>query len=177
MTEQQSRDIVDILSERLGVHYYASIDDGRARIVETIAEELRLDRARAEETLERLLEAGRIRYVTGTERDVVRDVAPRDGDHSDHREDATNRSDSLVVNAIPGAGGPQQGTSGLSAGAVAPVAAGGTSSNAPGAPLAAAIPLDHSAEEAQRAGYWDFSEARGVVPSDSRKGQVEPAGI
>lgn len=189
MTEhdQESRDVVGVLRDRLGVRYQASIDDGRAEIVRVLADELKIGRDEADSMTSQLIDSGRIRYVTGVERDVEYDTEA----HQDERGDAdnrrgaagvvapdlTDRTDILQANAIPGGGGPQTTASGLHAGAAAPVAA-GSSGAAPGAlPLAAGVDIGAGAEEQQRRGFWDFGAgAAGVVPSTTRKGQVEPRG-
>jgi hypothetical protein len=182
VTEHESRDLVEALSARLGNRHYSSIDDGRADIVSAVADEMHVSRDEADGITQRLIDSGRIRYVTGTERDVEHDVEAQDDEHSDRAnrmraEGMTDRSDTLRANAIPGQGGPDAVSSGLTGAAVAPVAVAPGSSTPAAAPLAAGVPLAASADELQRGGYWDLSGAKGVVPSDARKGQVEPAGI
>lgn len=178
MTERQSDavDVVEILRDRLGVTYHASIDGGRGEIVGVIADELNVGRDEAEEILRMQMEAGRIRYVVGSEVDPVGNPEVQDDRARRGDEGVTDRSDNLRVNAIPGQGGPDAATSGLTAGAAAPLVAGGTTSPA-AAPLAAGVDIGGSAEDLQRGGYWEFAGDRaGVVPSSTRKGQVEPKG-
>lgn len=182
MTEHESRDLVEALSARFGPRHYSSIDDGRADLVGAIADELHVGRDEADMMFQRMVDSDRIRYVTGTERDVEHDVEAQDDEHSDRlnrmrAEGLTDRTDNLQVNAIPGQGGPNAATSGLTGPAVAPVAVAPGSSTPAATPLAAGVPLDASAEDLQRGGYWDLSGAKGVRPSETRKGQVEPAGI
>ncbi len=185
--EHEGRDVVDVLRERLGVRYQASIDDGRGEIARVLAGELNIGRDEADSMVSQLIDSGRIRYVTGVERDVEYDVTAQRDEHSDVDSrrgapglvapDLADRSDNLSVNAIPGQGGPQTTASGLHAGAAAPIAA-GSSGAIPGTlPLAAGLAANADADDPQRAGYWDFgSGAAGVRPSTTRKGQVEPLG-
>jgi hypothetical protein len=182
VTEHESRDLVEALSARFGPRHYSTIDDGRKDLVDAIADELHVNHDEADMMFQRMLDSDRIRYVTGTERDIEHDVEAQDDEHSDRAnrmrdEGLTDRSDNLRVNAIPGQGGPDATTSGLTGAAVGPVAVAPGSSTPAAAPLAAGVPLDASAEELQRGGYWDLSGAKGIRPSETRKGQVEPAGI
>jgi hypothetical protein len=182
VTEHESRDLVEVLSARFGNRHYSTIESGRADLVGAIADEMHVGRDEADTLLQRMIDSDRIRYVTGVERDIEHDVEAQDDEHSDRinrmqDEGLTDRSDNLRVNAIPGQGGPDAVSSGLTGAAVAPVAVAPGSSTPVGAPLAAGVPLGASAEDLQRGGYWDLSGAKGVRPSDSRKGQVEPEGI
>lgn len=183
MTERQNSamDVVEILRDRLGVTYRADIDGGRDKIVRVIADGLRVNRDEAAAVLRQQMDAGRIRYVLGTEADPVEDRAAQHDERSDQAnrradDGFTDRSDNLRANALPGVVGPAGGTSGLMGSPVAPLVAGGTTTP-PATPLAAGVPLDASADDLQRGGYWEFlGDRAGVVPSSTRKGQVEPRG-
>lgn len=182
MTEHESLDLVDALRTRFGPRHYTTLDKGRDDIIGAIADEMNVSRDEAATITERLIESGRIRYVIGTERDVEHDVEAQDDERSDRAnrlrdEGLTDRSENLQANAIPGQGGPDAVSSGLTGSAVGPVAFAPGSSTPGATPAAAGVPLTESAEELQRGGYWDLSDAKGVVPSGARKGQVEPAGI
>jgi hypothetical protein len=183
VTERQNSatDVVEILRDRLGATYRADIDGGRDEIVRVIADGLSVDRDEAATILHQQMEAGRIRYVVGTETDPVEDRAAQHDERSDQanrRDDdgITDRRDTLRASALPGAVGPAGGTSGLMGSPVAPLVAGGTTTP-PATPLAADAPLAASADDLQRGGYWEFlGDRAGVVPSSTRKGQVEPRG-
>lgn len=181
MTERQGRDLLGALRERLGVRYRARLDDGRAELVRVAGDALGVGRDEAGRAVGELIDSGRIRYVVGTEQDVEHDVAAQGDERSDTvegRDDgATDRSDNLTINAIPGRGNDRSGgVSGITSGATAPLVQGGFV--APGAtPLAAGVDIGDNAAERQAMGYWDLGEgAAGVVPSSTRKGQVEPRG-
>ena len=180
MGKHQEHDVVEILRDRLGMHYRSSMDSGRDEIVRVIAAELNVGRDEAEQIMRQQLDAGRIRYITRAEQDVDDDVAAQDDGRTDRANrmdtnDITDRSRNLAVNAIPGGGGPSAATSGLTAGAAAPIAAGGTTMSG-AVPLAAGAPIGESADDLQ-GGYWDFAgDKAGVKPSSTRKGQVEPKG-
>lgn len=180
MTERENSSVVEVLRDRLGIRYRSSIKDGRKTIVKVISDEMNVSRDEADAITTELIDSGKIRYVLGTEEDREYDVAAQHDERSDAglvEPDLTDSSDNLRANAIPGQGGPQTTAAGLHAGAVAPVAA-GSGSAIPGAlPLAAGLPVGEGADDQQRLGYWDFgSDAAGVVPSSTRKGQVEPRG-
>jgi hypothetical protein len=189
--------LVERLRERFGPQYAASLEGGRSEINRAVADELGIGNDEADQTVSRLIDAGMIRYVTADEADPVVDVEAQDDERPDDRgvgrSDAyIDRGDSLRINAIPGQGGPAGGTAGHMGGPVAPpavgagatahvpVAASGTGSAAP-APLAGAIVPGADAANVgagHGVGYWEFlGERSGVVPSRSRKGQVEPKGI
>lgn len=184
--EHEGRGAVDALRARLGVHYRASVDDGRAEIARALADELNIDRDQADAMVGRLIDSGQIRYISGIEADRGDTGATRYEQRSDAdsstgapglaEPDATDRRDLLRSNAIPHEGAPpQRHVSGITAPATAPLVAGGF--GAPGAtPLAAGVPIGESAEERQRMGYWEFGGGAGVAPSSTRKGQVEPRG-
>jgi hypothetical protein len=180
MTERQGGDPVESLRARLGVQYRARLDEGRAELARVLGDELGLGRDDAERAVRELIDAGRIRYVTGVEEDVTHDMAAQHDEHSDAnaRDDgATERSDNLTINAIPGRGNDRSGgVSGLTAPSTSPLVQGGIV--APGAtPLAAGVDIGDNAAERQQMGYWDLGGgAGGVVPSSTRKGQVEPRG-
>jgi hypothetical protein len=185
VTERQHNDVVDVLRSRLGVRYLSSLDDGRNEIIRVVSDELKVDRDEAEAMVRQLIDHGHIRYVPRTERDVEydvtaqrdeyteRDTRRRDADLAD--PDLTGRSDELRANPIPIGGGPQTISSGLTGVVVAPPMGGG-STTPPVAPVLTGMPTTGSADDLE-GGYWDFaSDATGVVPSQSRKGQVEPRG-
>lgn len=169
MSELQGRDPVDILRSRLGVRYSSGLDDGRSEIVRVLSDELGLNRSEAEATLRNLMDTGHIRYITARESDTARAVG------AGRSDDLDASSDDLRVNAIPGGGGPASAVSGLSAGAAAPVVVGGNTTPPP-IPVETGVPLGMEDNFDPRLGYWDFGGGGGVVPSRSRKGQVEPTG-
>jgi hypothetical protein len=180
VTERQGLELIEILRNRLGLQYHAGIDEGRREIVRVLTEETQMNRDEADATVTRLIDSGMMRYITGAERDMDQSIAPLDRD-SGHGE-RTDRSrvdemaDNLTVNAVPGAGGPQAATTGMVAGAPAPIAAGGLTTP-PAIPVAAGDAPVANAEDLQRGGYWEFNgEGAGVIPSPTRKGQVEPRG-
>lgn len=183
MTERQGHatGVAEMLRDRLGATYRADIDRGKDEIVRVIADGLGVGRDEAAAILRRELDAGRIRYVVGHEADPVEGRAAQHDERSDRaggREagDFTDRADNLRINAMPGTGGPGAGTSGITPNAVAPLVAGGTTTPS-AAPLAAGADIGASAEDLQRGGYWEFlGDRAGVVPSSTRKGQVEPRG-
>jgi hypothetical protein len=193
VTEREITDVVEILRARLGVRYVAGLDAGRREINRVVADELRLSGTDADVLVSRLIDAGMIRYVTRDEVDPVGDPEAQDDERSDEAsrrsDDYIDRSGSLRANAIAGQGGPSAGTSGQMGGPVAPpaaaglgpvpVAAVGTGSAVP-APLAAAAMPAPDADGVRGhydMGYWEFvGERAGVVPSSTRKGQVEPRG-
>lgn len=183
MTDRQHVEVIEALRTRLGFQYEAGMDEGRHEIEKVVADEMSIGRDEAKSVVDELVQTGRIRYVTGVERDVEHDVEAQHDEYSDEqnrelreRGQIDDRRDNLKVNAIPGQGGPSASTSGLAAGAAAPVAAAGAT--APAAlPLAAGVDIDKNAAEQQNNGYWEFAADRaGVVPSGTRKGQVEPRG-
>lgn len=179
MTERAPRDVIEILKERLGVRYRSDIDSGRNEMMRVVREALNVSSEESERIIRQLIDNGQIRYVTGDERDVEHDVEAQHDEHSDRQrrgeaEGFSDRSDNLRVNAIPGAGGPQEAASGITGPATAPVVAGGSTTPAI-IPAVVDPGLTETAGTRQGGGYWDFgSETVGVVPSDSRKGQVEP---
>jgi hypothetical protein len=185
MPEHQSHDVVDILRERLGARYHSGMEAGRDEIIRTIGSEMQVSGDEAQAIFQNQLDAGRIRYVPAVERDNDNNrLGPGDsyvdqGAHDRHTDlDAQARH--LTINAIPGQGGVSAGTAGLSAGAAAPVAAGGSTTPAPipaMMPAAAEHPIEDGDIYEGEGGYWDFRGDRaGVVPSSTRKGQVEPSG-
>lgn len=182
--EHESRDVVDVLRRNLGSRYRASIDDGRAEIARVLASELNMSSGDADTMTSELIESGRIRYVTAVEHDVDYDVEAQRDERSDLDSrrgglgltdpDLSDASDNPRANAVAGQGGPQTTAAGLHAGAAAPVAA-GSSSALPGTlPIAATDETLGGAGD--RGGYWEFGGGVGVVPSTTRKGQVEPRG-
>jgi hypothetical protein len=182
VTERQSNDLIEMLRDRLGMQYHAGVDEGRREIARVLADATQMGHDEADAAVSRMIDSGMIRYVTGAERDVDRSVAPgEDAAFGRDRTDRTRggldeRADDLSINAIPGTGGPQAATSGMLAGAPAPIAAGGLGAP-PATPLAAGDGITASAEDLQRGGYWEFTgDKAGVVPSSTRKGQVEPRG-
>jgi hypothetical protein len=181
--DHESHDLVETLAARLGNRHYSSIDGGRADIVGVITDEMKVSREEADAMTQRLIDAGRIRYVTGDEQDVEHDVEAQRDEYSD----AANRRDAGYVDpsaAIAGTADPGAtvGT-GLTGAAIPPAVAAAPTVATGNAPAPAAVPLAMTdanlagSNDMGRGGYWDLAEARGVVPSDSRKGQVEPAGI
>lgn len=186
MTEQRSDSVIDILRSKLGPRHMSGMDEGRADIERILREELRLERGDAETMVSRMIDDGQLRYVTAAERDPEVD---REAQH-DERSDRANQvgagrapiADVLGAGVVPPTGGPQEGYSGLStgsaaraAGAATPVAGAGTGTAAAG-PLAVTAATDPTLGAGQ-AGYWDIGGlAAGVVPSSTRKGQVEPQG-
>lgn len=183
MTERKHTEVIEALRSRLGFQYESSMEDGRHEIERVVADEMNVSSDEAKGIVSELIDGGMIRYVTGAERDVEYDVEAQRDEYTDEqnreareREKIDDRRDNLAVNAIPGQGGPSAATSGLAAGAAAPVAAAGAT--APAAlPLAAGVDIGKNAAELQDAGYWEFTADRaGVVPSSTRKGQVEPRG-
>lgn len=183
-----SRDPMGVLRDRLGVRYRSSIDDGRTEIARVLSDELNISRDEAHDMVRRLVDSGQLRYVTDVEHDVDYNVEARgeptsrdNGLGNDVTLDGSgpsNRGDTLRTNAIPGGGGPQEASLGLSAGAAAPLAV-GTSSGGGGAvnPVVAGADPGRLSDDRNDSGYWDFdSERSTVVPSTSRKGQVEPSG-
>jgi len=180
MTEHQEHDVVEILRDRLGMHYRSGMDSGRDEIVRVIAAEMHVDHDEAEQIMRQQLDAGRIRYIDHAERDVEHDTPAQDDERTDRANRAdggeiTDRSKDLTANAIVGQGGPSAALGGLTAGAAAPLVAGGAT-NSGALPLAAGAPIGDSAEDLQ-GGYWDFAgDKAGIVASSTRKGQVEPKG-
>jgi AraC-like DNA-binding protein len=181
MTEHESHDLCEMLRGHLGVRFQGTLEEGRDEIIRLIASDLGVSRDEAQAIFKRELDAGRIRYITADERDheAARIAADEHGDHGRH-SDLDDHARNLTINAIPGQGGVSAGTAGLSAGAAAPVITGGTSTPAipPIMPAGAAHPIDDATDtDYFEGGYWDLCGDRaGVVPSRSRKGQVEPRG-
>lgn len=176
MTEHNQHDVVEVLRERLGVRYAGSMESGRGEILRLIGSELGVGRDEAEQILQQQIDAGRIRYVTRAEHDSDDNrVAPRDG-RSDYESDHGDRSRDPLVNAIPGQGGIAAAASGLTGGAAAPGIVMGGTSNTPAVPLDPRLSIQEAADGVQ-GDYWEFlGDRTGVVPSSTRKGQVEPAG-
>ncbi|HMQ31325.1 MAG TPA: hypothetical protein PKD53_11385 [Chloroflexaceae bacterium] len=182
MTERQHEELIEILRRRLGSRHMAGIDEGRADIVGVLRDELSIERDEADALLGRLMDAGLVRYVTSDERDPVGNPEVI---HDPERPERTDPAERPI--AVPPVGGPQEGYSGLStgssaraAGAAIPVAGAGTGSPAAG-PVAvvAADPTTAGEAAAQGTGpgYWDIGgSGAGIVPSSTRKGQVEPRG-
>ena len=178
MIERQQDDVVEALRRRLGNRHQAGLDEGRADLVQALRDELSLSADEAEVTLRRLIHEGRVRYVPAHERDVEHDATAQHDEYLDRdqrtRDDNPATTGAGLGLAVPPTGGPQQGYSGVT-GTAAPVAAAGTGSAAAG-PLAVAA-ADSDLVEGQGPGYWDIGgQATGVVPSTTRKGQVEPRG-
>ncbi len=183
MTERQSDDLVEILRRRLGVRYPSGIDEGRAAMARALRDELSLGADEADALLRGLIDAGQIRYVTGDERDPMLDPGARDDERPDQQGHTSTRDPletGVGLNPIPAQGGPQEGLSGLKAGAALPVSGAGTGSPAAGPLAVAAATGDAMTDEptgARGPGYWDIGAGTsGVVPSTTRKGQVEPKG-
>lgn len=187
MTEQRGDSVIDILRSRLGPRHMSGIDEGRADIERVLRDELNMDGEQAQTMVQRMIDDGTLRYVTAAERDPEVDVAAQDDERSDRANQVGDRNpgaidDRLGASIVPPTGGPQEGYSGLStgsaalaAGAAMPVAGAGTGSAA-AAPLAVAA-TDPALGAHGGAGYWDIGGgATGVVPSTTRKGQVEPKG-
>lgn len=180
MTERQHEELIDMLRRRFGARHMAGIDEGRADMVGVLRDELGIGRDEADALLGRLIEAGLVRYVTGDERDPVGDPevlndperAPRAG-----RADPAERPI-----AVPPAGGPQEGYSGMATGSAAQAAGGavpvaGAGTGSPAAGPVAIVAADPEQGGATGPGYWDIGgSGAGVVPSATRKGQVEPRG-
>jgi hypothetical protein len=180
MTEHQM-DVCDMLRGHLGVRYQGTLEDGRKEIIRLIASDMGVSHEEAEVIFRRELDAGRIRYITAEERDVEANRIASDPDYATRgrHTDLDAQARNLTINAIPGQGGVSTGTAGLSAGAAAPVIAGANTTPVPPImPAAAARPInDVSDADYFEGGYWDLCGDRaGVVPSRSRKGQVEPLG-
>lgn len=172
MTERQSDDVVEILRSRLGVRYQSGVDEGRAAMVRTLRDELGLDADQAEAAVRDLIDGGHLRYVTADERDPETRDDGRSRRQDDHPRYSTDPAD---LNVVPATGGPQAGTSGLATGSAAVAAGAGSGSPAAG-PLAVAAAAGGVSGGEDR-GYWDIGAgATGVVPSSTRKGQVEPKG-
>lgn len=187
MTEHahEGRDVVDVLRAHFGPRYQASIDGGRDEIARVLADQLNVDGGEADALTSELIDSGRIRYVTAVERDPDYDREAQHDERSDAGNhdgglgimtpDLTDGSDSRRANAISGQGGPSATAAGMHGGMVAPVAAAGTGNPLPGTlPLAASENSLGGADD--RVGYWEFGGGSGVVPSTTRKGQVEPSG-
>lgn len=183
MTERQHEELIEILRRRLGSRHMAGIDEGRADIVGVLRDELSIGGDEADAMLGRLMDAGLVRYVTGDERDPVGAPEVIDDPERPRQTDRVDPAERPL--AVPPVGGPQEGYSGLStgssaraAGAAIPIAGAGTGSPAAG-PLAvvAADPTTSGEASATGHGYWDIGgSGAGVVPSSTRKGQVEPRG-
>jgi hypothetical protein len=183
VTERQSDDVVEILRRRLGARYQSGIDEGRAAMARALRDELSLGADEADALVRGLIDAGQIRYVTSDERDPMVDPGSRDVERPDQGERSSARDPletGAGLNPIPAQGGPQEGYSGLKAGAALPVSGAGTGSPAAGPLAVAAATGDDRVGDptgAKGPGYWDIGAGTtGVVPSATRKGQVEPKG-
>jgi hypothetical protein len=181
--EERRDSAVDILQRRLGTRYRSGIDDGRAAIMRVLSEELSIGRDQADEQVSRMIESGQLRYVPAVEHDIEVD---RDTQHDEHTDRSTEvgggsqtTRGTLGPDETPLAGTPIAGSGGVVMSILGvPAAAVGTG----GSGAAAAMPLptadmDDTDDTWRHGGYWDISsETAGVVPSRSRKGQVEPKG-
>lgn len=177
MSERQRTGVIEPLCERFGYHYQSPMEEGRAELIRAISEELSYSRDEADTLLQYMIDAGEIRYVPAIERDPVGNPAVAPVDRRDTATDSP--AEDLRINAIPGQGGPPGGTSGMTGSSAAPpLVAGGTTTSAAmpvGSGLAATPAGALGARPAS--GYWDLGTgAIGVVPSSTRKGQVEPRG-
>ncbi|NTU79556.1 MAG: hypothetical protein HGA45_09160 [Chloroflexales bacterium] len=148
MTEQQSDNLVEILRRQLGPRHQSSMHQGRAEITQVLRDELQVGAAEAESLVRQMIDSGQLRYVTGDESPPGAErMIAQPGERPDRPL------------ATP----------------VVPVVTGGTSSP----PLVPVSAGDPGAVDAggQGPGYWDIGgQAAGVVPSTTRKGQVEPRG-
>lgn len=174
MTERHDDSAVEALRSRLGTRHQSGIDAGKADMARVLREELNIGADEADDLLRQMIEAGTVRYVTGSERDPE----VRDGDGAEHtgmraEDSAAARGDALGLNVVPPTGGPQAGYSGMATGTATPAVAVGT-----GSPAAGAMAMAATDGAMAEGGYWEIGAggATGVVPSSTRKGQVEPRG-
>lgn len=178
MTEQRGDSVIEALRSRLGSRYPGDMEQGRAEIVRVLRDELQLGADEAEALVRRMIDDGRLRYVTATERDPLIDPATLDGDPTGRAEytgegDPYQRPGDTVV--APLLGGVQD-TAGAPRVVAAPAVSSSTTTPPPvfvGDVAASGAELDAG----NGPGYWEIGGgATGVVPSGSRKGQVEPRG-
>lgn len=174
MTERESGNLIEILRQRFGPRHPGAMDRGRADIVQALRDELQIGAADAEAMVQRLVEQGQLRYVTSDERDPGDTSAPAD----DRAERAGTGAGGVTPVAPPISANVPVAPAVTGAAPVAPVAAGGTTSTAQPPLVPASVDDDDAARAGgQGVGYWDIGgQAAGVVPSATRKGQVEPRG-
>lgn len=179
--EQRSDSVVDILQRRLGTRHHSGMESGRKDIERVLMDELSMEHDQAHEMVSRMIDSGQIRYVTGDERDIEVDRDAQLDEHTDRAyqvgADRRGMADDVVTpGMIPPA--TAAGTAGMNTGTgmppvpIAPPPSGGSPAVAPLFPAAGDADM-----AGDRMGYWDIcGDKAGVVPSRSRKGQVEPRG-
>ena len=168
--EERSDSVVDILRRRLGTRHQSGLEEGREDIVRVLRDELSMEHDQAEGLVSRLIDAGQIRYVTAAEHDAELDPDVQYDEHTDR---------AYQDDVVPPAVVPPVGMAGMNTGTgmpPMPIVAPPPSTGSP-----AAVPMMHPALDTDaadgRMGYWDIcGDKAGVVPSRSRKGQVEPKG-
>lgn len=177
MSERQRINVIDQLRARFGYHYPSAMEEGRAELVRAISDEVDCSSDEADTLFQYMIDAGEIRYVPAVERDPVGNPAVAPADRRDPEVDSP--AEDLRVNAIAGQGGPPGGTSGMTGAHAAPGLAAGGTTTSPAMPVGAGLAASTAESTGGRpeSGYWDLgSGAVGVVPSSTRKGQVEPRG-
>lgn len=166
MTQRESSSLIETLRARLGPRHQSTMDRGRADIVQVLRDELQIGANDAEAMVRQLIDQGQLRYVTSDERDPAGTSGPLTDEAGRAGSAGVAPPISATVPVAPAVTG---------AAPVAPIA-GGTTTPAPIVPAATDHDVTARAGD-QDSGYWDIGgQAAGVVPSETRKGQVEPKG-